>query len=375
MDRRPRWIETTEDLTEALADIGDAELALDLEADSFHRYRERVCLVQVSAAGRDLLIDPLAGVDLGVLAVALGDRSRRKLLHGADYDLRLLDRDHGLEVRGLFDTMVAARLAGETAFGLAALLDRHLGVRLDKAHQRADWAVRPLPPAMASYAVEDTRHLAVLAGRLEDRLAKLGRLSWAEEEFRRLEAVRWTASDTPDPARYLKVKGAARLDPRSLTVLRELHAVRDRLARERDVPPFRVASDAGLIELATRRPERRDRLAGIGGIPRGLRAGRGAGPWLEAIARGVRATPVPRPERRRRDVATPEERRRVERLARGRDVRAAALGVERSLVASRRVLEGIAQRLGRGDPWDDDPDLRDWQRGILAEIVESAARG
>ncbi len=373
MDRRPRWIDTTEALAAALEDTGGGELAVDLEADSFHRYRERVCLVQISAAGRDLLIDPLAGVDLGVLAVALGDRSRRKLLHGADYDLRLLDRDHGLEVHGLFDTMIAARLAGETAFGLAALIDRHLGVRLDKAHQRADWAVRPLPPAMASYAVEDTRHLAALAGRLEERLAELGRLAWAEEEFRRLEAVRWTADAVPDPSPYLRVKGAARLDPRTLTVLRELHAVRDRLARERDVPPFRVASDAGLIELATRRPGRREDLAGIGSIPRALKAGRGAGPWLEAIARGVRCPPVPKPERRRRDVATPDERRRLERLARGRDARATALGLEPSLVASRRVLEGIARRVVHREPWDDDPDLRRWQRAILAEIVGSDA--
>src|SRR4029079_2620570 len=151
--------------------------------------------------------DPLVGVSLEPLRPLLQDRGVAKVMHGADYDLRLLARDHAVDVAGVFDTMIAARLTGERAFGLAALLEKHLGVRLDKSHQRADWSRRPLPPAMAAYAVEDTRHLAELGTRLRARLAELSRLSWAEEEFRRLEGVRWAESAEPEPWR--KIKGAS----------------------------------------------------------------------------------------------------------------------------------------------------------------------
>ncbi|HKQ61355.1 MAG TPA: ribonuclease D, partial [Candidatus Polarisedimenticolaceae bacterium] len=244
-----RWIDDGPSLERALAAAGAATLALDCEADSLHHYPEKLCLVQLSAAGEDWLIDPLA-FDLAALRPALEDRARPKILHGADYDLRLLGRDLGFRVAGLFDTMLAARLVGERAFGLAALLDKYLGVSLDKKHQTADWSRRPLPAELQRYAVADTHHLQPLAAALDERLRALGRRSWADEEFLRLESIRWR--ETPDPEAWRRVRGAAGLDRRGLAVVRELYSWRDGEARRRDTPPFRVLSDERMAELARR---------------------------------------------------------------------------------------------------------------------------
>jgi len=135
-EREVLWLDTTPALVQAIAAVGRGPIAVDTEADSFHHYREKVCLIQLSFGTTDALIDPLAGLDLTPLGSVLGEPAIRKVFHGGDYDVRLLGRDAGIEVRGLFDTMVAARLVGETAFGLAALLSKHFGVVLDKRWQR-----------------------------------------------------------------------------------------------------------------------------------------------------------------------------------------------------------------------------------------------
>ena len=123
-------------------------VALDLEADSLHSYREQICLVQVSTPAGNAILDPLAAPEvLPGLAPLLADPAVRTILHGGDYDVRLLKREQGIEVRNLFDTMIAAQFTGRERFGLAALLEEHFGVRLDKRHQRADWSRRPLGPS------------------------------------------------------------------------------------------------------------------------------------------------------------------------------------------------------------------------------------
>ena len=122
MPDRLQWVTDTAALETETAGMATGPLALDTEADSLHHYPEEVCLIQASFGGRDLLIDPLADVDVTVLGPRLADPDLRKILHGADYDLRVLHRDFGLELYGVFDTMIASRLVGETAFGLAALL-------------------------------------------------------------------------------------------------------------------------------------------------------------------------------------------------------------------------------------------------------------
>jgi ribonuclease D len=361
-------IETTAALDAFLAGIGRGPVALDTEADSFHHYRDRVCLVQLSAGGRDAIVDPLAEVDLARLAPVLADRSVRKILHGADYDVRILRRDHGLAIVYLFDTMVAARLTGETAVGLAALMTRFLGIEHDKSHQRADWSRRPLTPAMVAYAVLDTRHLEELAAILTDRLVELGRLAWAEEEFMRLESLAWRDAREEDPEPFRRVKGSARLDRPGLAVLREVWGWRDGMARRRDLPPFRVLRDEALQAIAATPPQTVSDLAKIGGFPQPLLRSPAAHDLVEAARRGTACPAENLPEvrvsvRPRPDPALEAETQKLKDV---RDKLAAELALEPSLLASRAVLEEAARRrLAGEDPWGA-AEIRGWQRDLLA---------
>ncbi len=371
MSREIVWIAETEALLTKLSRLGAETLSLDSEADSFHHYQEKLCLIQLTFGAQDLLVDPLAGVDLSVLEPVLANPATRKILHGADYDLRLLDRDCGLEIRGLFDTMIASRLVGERAFGLAALLDKFLGVKLDKRFQRADWSLRPLTHEMKTYAAMDTRHLEELAGLLDERLRELGRQGWAEEEFRVLETVRWSGDRDPADA-FLRVKGASRLDPRGLGVLRELFALRDAEASRRDVPPFRVFRNEVLIALSSRPPADASALKSVQGVPRAWLTGSRVSRLLDALRRGTELpdSELPaKPERRgrRRD---PEIESRIAGLAQARDRVAEGLGIEASVLAPRSLLEQILKSAVDGGDWEGTPGLRGWQSDLLRPVLE-----
>jgi len=370
MKREPTWIRTTDELRAWLAGPGRGPLAVDTEADSLHRYPERVCLLQLSTAEEDVLVDPLAGVDLAACGPRFADPAARKVLHGADYDVRILGRDYGLRLGGVFDTMIAARLVGERAFGLAALLERTFGVRLEKRFQRADWSARPLPKDMEAYAVLDTRHLLPLAAHLDERLRALGRRAWADEEFARVEDVRW--KDEDDPEAFRRIRGSGALDRRGLAVLRELHAWRDAEARRRGRPPFMVLGNPELLRLARERPASARGIAAAAWLPARWRRGDGPERLAEVIGRGrtVPEAELPAlPERRPRRSAAFESRLRA--LQQERDAVAARLDLEPSVLASRHVLEAAIERAERGEDPAAVPELRGWQRAL----IETALRG
>ena len=254
----------------------DSRIALDCEAAGFHRYSDRLSLLQITTSDTTtLIVDPLAFDPGETLRGPLGDPAVEVLMHGADYDLRLLDRDLDVLVHGLFDTQVAAGLLGESSLGLAALLDQHLGVKLSKKYQRADWGRRPLPDDMLAYAAADTRHLRELGDLLRDRLARAGRLEWALEECRLLEETRWT-EEPNDEDPVVRVRGARDLAPREVTALRAALKWRDRIARERDRAPFRVAGDQALLEVVVRRPRSAEELAEVRGMSPALARQEGA---------------------------------------------------------------------------------------------------
>src|SRR5438046_5567042 len=158
-------------------------VAVDTEADSLHCYREKLCLLQVSLPGRDYVVDPLAGVDLAPLCAAL--ERKEIVLHGADFDLRLLRRGLNFTAQRLFDTMIAARLLGIREFSLAALVERYFDVQLGKGSQKANWARRPLPARMLEYALNDTHYLLFLAERLESQLKQCDRIDWLRQSCQR----------------------------------------------------------------------------------------------------------------------------------------------------------------------------------------------
>ena len=267
---------------------GAALLAIDTEAAGYHRYHDRICLFQVSTRTDTWVIDTLAVSDIAPLTPLLASDAVEVVLHDADYDLRLLARDYGVRVTHLFDTKLAAQILGEPQIGLASLLEKHLGVKLDKKHQRADWAQRPLPDDMIAYAAEDTKHLPRLRDVLRRLLEQTGRLHWAEEEFRIRVQVD-AASTGSDPDAWLRLKNTRDLKPRHLAALRELHGWREATAAERDVAPFRVMANETLVEIARRLPERLDQLHGIPGLSEALIRRRGNA-ILDAVAR-ARALP------------------------------------------------------------------------------------
>jgi ribonuclease D len=351
----------------------EARIAVDLEADSLHSYREKVCLVQVSTEARTAILDPLAapGVLTG-LAPVLGDPAVQKVLHGGDYDVRLLKRD-GVSARNLFDTMIAAQFAGRERFGLAALLGEEFGVVLDKRYQRADWSRRPLDPGMLAYAAADTDHLLALADRLSEELVRLGRLGWAQEEFTLLEQVE---PSPPKKPWCLNVKGAGRLAPRQLARLQALLELREELAGSWNRPPFKVLSNQVLIDWAVQPPAGRRELTATPGAG-GPLLDRIAAPALEALAR-AEALPegeCPRAEAVRRVPLTPGEERRLARLKAAREAASRALRIEPGLLVNGATLE----RLARLDPAEAAAELpaalKRWQREALGDPLRHALAG
>lgn len=314
-------------------------VAVDTEADSFHHYFEKVCLLQLARDGRAYLVDPLAGLDLAPLLGALS--SRRLLLHGADYDLRLLARGHGFRPREVFDTMLAAQLLGEKEIGLAALLSARLGVTLDKSSQRADWSRRPLAPALVAYAASDVLHLHRLVALLEADLVAKGRLAWHAEECARLAAQDFSPAPD-DPDEDWRIKGSNALSPKERAFLRELWLAREERARALDLPPFRVLHNEALLAVCRRAAGGEARVSEL--FPRGLPPAFAArvGAALEA-ARALSASAWP-PARRGAVVRPePELERAVNRLKARRDAVAQRLSLDPGVLASRAALVDVAR--------------------------------
>ena len=336
-------------------------LALDTEGASFHRYVDRIYLIQLSTRERHAIIDPLPIATPAGLGALVEDPAVEIVFHDADYDLRLLRQDYGWQVRNVFDTRIAAQLLGLKAFGLAALLERSFGIKLDKKHQRADWSMRPLTADMLDYAAQDTMHLLGLRDVLRAELEAKGRLAWAAEEFARLETIAWAAEDPA--AAFLRIKGTRDLTRRELALFRELVQWRDATALALDRATFRVVGNETLFELARLAPRTRDALGKVKGMPRGIleRAGEAI---LEAIGRGL-AVPeaeLPRFPKSPRWDRDPDFDHKVGALKAVRDAAATRLDLDPGVLCSRERLEAVVRLLPREvDDLTRIPEFRRWQ--------------
>ena len=333
--------------TEKLADAlqGKRRIAVDLEAAGFHRYSDQVCLLQLSTADETFVVDTLAVDPSDVLRTPFESPDVRILVHGGDYDLRLLDRDLHLHPVNLFDTQVAAALLGEPSIGLASLLEKCFQVHLSKKYQRADWAQRPIPQEMLEYAASDTQHLHKLTDLLTERLESLGRLTWAEEESTRLASRRWSDPGEVDPV--TKIKGARYMEPREIALIRETCLWRDEIARRLDRALFRVAGDAVLLKVVQERPKNKSDLAKIGGFSTQLaqRSGTDLLQRLDVIDRleDKHLVGYPRTNLSGTRRPTPELEEAVNRLKAVRNRKSAELGIERGLLMSNALLLEIAR--------------------------------
>jgi ribonuclease D len=364
----PLYIDSDEVADQFLGSISNARsLALDTEGASFHRYVDRIYLLQLSTDQRHAIIDPLKVDSPKALGILLESREVEVVFHDADYDLRLLHQDYGWRVTNIFDTRVAAQLLGIKAFGLAALLDSFFGVRLDKKHQRADWSMRPLPGDMLEYAAQDTMHLLPLKERLRDALDRKGRLHWAQEEFERLEGTRWSGEG--DDTAFMRLKGARDLSRRELAVLRELVAWRNGVAKELDRSSFRVAGNEVLLGLAKDAPTTQAAIEATKGLSRSV-AGRHSRAIVDAIARGkdVPEADLPKFPRGARWARDPDFEDRVGLLKTVRDRCATELELDPGVLCPRERLEAVARRNPQTmEELLEVPDIRRWQAEVLGE--------
>ena len=327
-------------------------VAIDTEADSLHCYREKLCLLQISVPGRDAIIDPLAKVDLEPLRQVLAEKEI--VLHGADYDLRLLRRNMDFAPKRIFDTVIAARMMGIHEFSLAALVKRYFDIELAKGSQKANWAQRPLSDKMAEYAINDTRYLLSLAERLENELQSLDRMGWFRQSCQR--ALDFAAIDRErDVDAAWRISGAGALRGRESAVLRELWNWREREAEAADRPPFHILQNRELLQSA-------EKFA-AGGSPdyRHFSERRRRG-FREAAERALNLPEKDWPVRPKRLGTRPtaEVIKRTEKLRQNRDHAAKELHIESSFIAPRATLEAIAADESRVDAL-----LVPWQRELL----------
>ena len=371
----PVYLDTRERVDAFLASIATTrQIAVDTEGASFHRFVDRIYLLQLSTREQTAILDPLPiGTPEG-LGRILESPDAEVVFHDADYDLRLLRQDYGWHVRHIFDTRVAAQILGIRAFGLAALLERYFGLKLEKKHQRADWSMRPLTEGMLEYAAQDTLHLLELRDLMAADLERKGRMEWAREEFALLEDIRWSP-DEPDKT-FLKIKGARDLNRRELAILRELVPWRDAIAAQLDRATFRVMGNEQLLEIARTQPSSREALAAIKGMPRGLLESRGH-EMLSAVTRGlaVAEADLPRFPKAARWDRDPDFDARVSALKTVRDRVAEELDMDPGVLCARERLEAVARKNpATVDEAESVTELRKWQRGVLAAPFVKALR-
>lgn len=346
-------------------------VAVDLEADSMFHYQEKVCLIQMAANGHTVVIDPLQIQDLAPLHPVFADDAVRKVFHGADYDVRSLYRDHHITINNLFDTQLASMYLGFKETGLESVVAHRYGVGLDKKYQKKDWSKRPLPDEMISYAAWDVVFLNQLADELTAELDAQGRLKWVVEECRLLSQVR--PADNNGHPRFIKIKGAGRLEPHQLAALENLLEIRDAAARHKDRPLFKVISNAALLKIATAIPDDLDALRSTK-ILSDRQVDMYGKPIIESL-RKAKALPkdkLPVYPRYKSPRLSPRVPMRVKAIKAWRDQVAERMGLDPSLLFNRALMRDLAiQRPQTIEELNAVPGIHQWQVDTYSEKIIS----
>ena len=347
--------------------LGSRGIALDTESNSFHHYPEQLCLIQIATRYKVHIVDTMVLKELDSLKEVLVDDSIKKVVHGADYDIRSLDRHYGFRICNLYDTNIAARFAGMTRVGLAALIEDLLGVTIHKSKrlQRADWGQRPLSAEALDYAATDVRYLLALQDVLDQRLQALGRTGWVAEECDRLEEVRYAPPGLETS--YLTVKGVNNLDGRGLAIIRSLFLFREEEARCQHRPPFFVMPDSALIFLAINPTATLSEVHGIGRI-RLQRFRRGL---QQAIRNGLAAPPIHRPTPVMTERFSHEQVQRLSRLKAWRASLGATLSLDPPLLWPTASLKRLAKAPDTFSVELTSADIRRWQRDHFASALRT----
>jgi ribonuclease D len=334
----PIWVDRQAAFKQMVADLlVQPRVSVDTESNSLHAYREQVCLVQFSTPTTDYILDPFVFEDLSALGPLFSDPKIEKIFHAAEYDLICLKRDFDFEFANLFDTMYAARVLGYPFVGLDNMLSEKLDIKVDKRHQKADWAARPLTPSQIDYARFYTHYLIKLRDILEKELEEKGRLQLAREDFSRACKVE-QPREKVNGASWRRFSSRKDVSIRELTILSELCNFRDQVAEHMDRPPFKVVDDDTLLAIARNIPEKDVDLSAMGLSPKQIRL------WgdeiIAAVKRGMEAPLVIREQARRPSDAM---LRRLEKLKHWRKTQAKVLGVESDVVLPKVYLNSLAE--------------------------------
>lgn len=339
------------------------EVSLDTEADNMFHYRTRVCLLQFLVGEDVYLVDVLApGLKLDPLWKILA--KKHLLMHGSDFDLRLLHDLCRFRPKSIFDTMLAAQLLGRSRIGLASLLEEHFGVAVDKSGQKANWSQRPITPKLLTYAALDVWHLPALRDILTRELVKLQRLPWLEQQCQaQIEA----GGDGFAPATEndWRIGRSERLRGAGLSVLHAVWHWRESQAQRLDTPPFKVCGNALLIKLAEAAEHGAPESALLEGLHLGRRHDRIFPSLAAALRAGLERDPRSLPRRPGRDhnhvSLTQAEIALQDRIKADRDRVAQKLQIEPTLIANRSQLAQIAHAPRKiGDL------LLPWQAALLS---------
>jgi ribonuclease D len=346
-------------------------VAVDLEADSMYHFREKVCLIQMASTKTSFIIDPLKLTDLSPIAPIFHRSDIQKVFHGADYDVRSLYRDFGIEINNLFDTELASRFLGASESGLEAVVLQRFNVQLDKKYQKKDWSQRPLPIEMIDYASLDVSFLILLAGQLQNELTQTGRWEWVAEECELLSQVRSNGND--GQPLFLKFKGAGQLDRRGLVILESLLNFRKLIAEKKDRPVFKILSNRVLSTIAAQKPityKQLEEISGLSATQLGM-----FGKSLVALIKDGMEVPekeLPRYPYQKRQAMPPALPRRLSALKEWRDQKAHALSIDPALIFNKALMYAIAL----ANPTSDSEiagveSLKSWQRKAFGKEIIS----
>ncbi len=359
-----------ESLESLVEDLSRYEIAaVDTEADSMYHYSVRLCLVQITIGEHHYIVDPLAPFDIRPI---FSTRAMNNIiLHGADYDLRMLWHRFRFSPRHVFDTMLAAKFLGEGELGYASLVQKYFRVTLPKDNQKSDWTVRPLPTDMCEYAIHDTFFLHELCAILGEQLQAQGKFGWLIETCEDLiEKARQQKPE--DPERW-RIAGSFRLPPKSLNILKAVWTWREHEAEKLDRPPYKVFGNELMLAIVRSAsysfPNLREDF--LPRLPRNF-VGERKVSFFETIRNAMQVPESEWPEVSHRGhppLVSPSGEL-IDSLKEWRNERAAELHFDEAMLANRAQLIALATPIG--ETWEDRYDaahLLKWQRTVWNDIL------
>jgi ribonuclease D len=366
----PRLITTTEKLAELCERLAtEPYVTVDTEFMREKTYFPELCVVQLAGSGDVAVVDAQAqGIDLAPLGALMANLDAVKVFHACRQDIEIFLLLFGAVPERIFDTQIAAMVAGfGDQVGYGELVANLTGGHIDKAHRFSDWSARPLTPAQITYAAADVTHLRIVYERLIARLSAEGRLDWVAQEMAGLADPATYRVDPEHAWERLKLRTGNR---RQLALVQHIAAWREREAQRINIPRQRLIKDEQIPEIAALAPDTAEALTRARGISTGFAAGRSGASLLAAIA-AAKAIPeenLPRPDRQReQNRASPALVSLLKVLL---NARAEQNNVAARLIASTEEIEALAL-----DSPADHPALRGWRAEMFGTDAQRLIRG